>query len=154
MLNFRGNVLTRSLPLLITQQSSYAPPSPRAAWQLRRYVCAIYAVIAIVGVLLLATREAREPAPSKGVQRQYLQGRKILIAANYFNNMDLLDAHCDEMVLLLDALVLAGATPYVSVYENGSEDETPAFLREWKRRLDERGIANTILVDDAPSWSA
>ncbi|EQC41450.1 hypothetical protein SDRG_01418 [Saprolegnia diclina VS20] len=154
MLNFRGDVLSRSLPLPFTLPSSQpAPRSPRAVWPLRKCARALYLIVAILGVLLLATREAREPAPSKGVQRQYLQGRKILIAANYFNNMDLLDAHCDEMALLLDALVLAGATPYVSVYENGSKDETPAFLREWQRRLDERGIANTINIDDAPSWS-
>ncbi|KAG9409613.1 hypothetical protein AC1031_019874 [Aphanomyces cochlioides] len=132
---------------------------PRRTYHARHRVAArvmYIAAMAILGIVLFvsATREAPMTPPSEESVRQLLHGRKILVAANYFDNMDILDAHTKQMASFLTMLKAAGAEPYVSVYENGSSDDTPAYLRQWGERLEAMNVPNHINIDTAPGWKA
>ncbi len=64
------------------------------------------------------------------------------IAVNFFNNQ----AVIPDFILQLEALVhfLGAENVYVSVYENGSEDQTKTYLHIMRKYLDYLNVANTV----------
>ncbi|OQS05608.1 capsular associated protein [Thraustotheca clavata] len=148
MLNFRGDVQGTVLP---TTNSLYVEAfRPWKQTNIRQYV---YVCAIVLCCLVFCTMEPRIPGPPDSIVKYHLQGRKIMIAANYYNNAGIMAAHTNEMLVLIKALQKAGATPYISIYENGSKDETPTYLRTWKNTLDTNGIESSIFIDSAPSWN-
>ncbi|XXQ37369.1 Cryptococcal mannosyltransferase 1 [Plasmodiophora brassicae] len=113
----------------------------------------VVGVLVVLVVLLVATRRARPPPPTAADLRP-LAGRRILIAANYWNNMAILPAHADAMVALIALLRAASASVFVSIYENGSTDGTDRFLRSFKARLRALDVLHRVVVDRRPPWEA
>ncbi|KAF0682956.1 Aste57867_24969 [Aphanomyces stellatus] len=119
---------------------------------LARTIYALSIALLFLLFVVFASKESRVPPPSATTLRRLLEGRRILVAANYFNNSAILDAHTHEMARFLAMLQSAGAVPYVSIYENGSGDDTPARLRQWGVRLDSMHVPHTINLESSPAW--
>ncbi|OQS02270.1 capsular associated protein [Thraustotheca clavata] len=146
-MSFRGDVQGSMLPTFA--QCSVPIRPPRLNF-IRRYA---WVWVMCFCFFVFCTMESHVPGPPEAIVKYHLQGRKIMIAANYYNNADILPTHIDEMFVLIKALQKAGATPYISVYENGSKDNTPNQLKTWKHTLDLIGVGSTIFIDSAPSWN-
>ncbi|KAI8905556.1 cryptococcal mannosyltransferase 1-domain-containing protein [Gorgonomyces haynaldii] len=77
----------------------------------------------------------------------YLQhlNTTFLIALNLYNNeqvFPLLSSQIDSLIEFLGRDRF-----YVSVYENGSRDNTQLLLSDWRKTLDTRGVRNRIVTD-------
>ncbi|KAI8099642.1 cryptococcal mannosyltransferase 1-domain-containing protein [Halteromyces radiatus] len=72
----------------------------------------------------------------------------LFIAANLYNNQDILD-HWTTQVLKL-AQWAGPNRSYISIFENGSTDNTKALLLKFKTRLTQENIPHTIILDDTP----
>ncbi|KZV65968.1 glycosyltransferase family 69 protein, partial [Peniophora sp. CONT] len=71
--------------------------------------------------------------------------RTVFIAANLYNNEDVLPTFFQELPLLLR--YLGPANVYISVYENGSTDKTPHLLQLLRELLSVMGTPHRILTD-------
>ncbi|EWC48789.1 hypothetical protein DRE_00094 [Drechslerella stenobrocha 248] len=92
---------------------------------------------------------------------------KVYIAANHWISAKVLKPYWINGLLLL-IQQLGPENVFVSIYENGSWDETPAMLRELDEILDKMGVARRVLIeavthreqvaelvaqgDDKPGW--
>ncbi|CAG8671279.1 5878_t:CDS:2 [Acaulospora morrowiae] len=73
---------------------------------------------------------------------------KIFIAANFHNNEDILPNFSEQLLDLLR--ILNPENVYVSLFENGSKDNTKFLLHALRSDLDAKGIPNTIIINDSP----
>lgn len=76
-------------------------------------------------------RKQRPSCPMRAWQRERyanikLENRTVFIAANLYNNEDVLPTFFQELPVLLQ--YLDSTNVYVSIYENGSTDKTPHLL--------------------------
>ncbi|EPS36184.1 hypothetical protein H072_10301 [Dactylellina haptotyla CBS 200.50] len=92
---------------------------------------------------------------------------KVFIAANHWISGKILKPFWINGLLML-IQQLGPENVFVSIYENGSWDETPAMLRELDRELERLGVARRVLIeaithrqqveevvklgDDKPGW--
>lgn len=80
------------------------------------------------------------------INKNKLSGNKYFIAANLFNNENILDDWKNELVKLINYLGTDNC--YVSIFENGdSTDRTPNILRDFAIELDTLGIKNQIVTE-------
>ncbi|GBB97986.1 hypothetical protein RclHR1_03110018 [Rhizophagus clarus] len=77
-----------------------------------------------------------------------LSQRKIFIAANFYNNEDILSNFNEQLLELVQ--ILGTENVYISIFENGSKDNTKLFLQILQSTLDAMDVANTIIIDDTP----
>ncbi|KAF3932150.1 hypothetical protein ABW20_dc0108129 [Dactylellina cionopaga] len=71
---------------------------------------------------------------------------KVYIAANHWISGKVLKPYWINGLLLL-IKQLGPENVYVSIYENGSWDETPAMLRELDQELGRMGVARRVLIE-------
>ncbi|CAB4475961.1 uncharacterized protein OCT59_017999 [Rhizophagus irregularis] len=76
--------------------------------------------------------------------------RKIFIAANFYNNEDILPNFSEQLLELVQ--ILGPENVYISIFENGSKDNTKLFLQTLQSTLNSIDIANTIIIDDTPKY--
>ncbi len=59
-----------------------------------------------------------------------------------------------QLLRLMTVLRESGAADvFLSVYESGSIDQTPLFLRQLRTHLDQLGFRHRIVIDDTPrTW--
>ncbi|KAI7887443.1 hypothetical protein K492DRAFT_202607 [Lichtheimia hyalospora FSU 10163] len=75
----------------------------------------------------------------------------LFIAANLYNNEPILNYWITEVERLAQ---WAGPTRvFISVYENGSQDQTKQILTSWQDRLEEMNIPHRIITDDQPKMT-
>nr|CAG8487819.1 7779_t:CDS:2 [Entrophospora candida] len=75
-----------------------------------------------------------------------LPQQKIFIAANFYNNEDILYDFNEQLLKLIQ--ILKPENVYVSIFENGSKDKTKSLLYTLQSSLNLLGVANTIITDD------
>ncbi|KAJ2619802.1 hypothetical protein GGF44_005582, partial [Coemansia sp. RSA 1694] len=72
----------------------------------------------------------------------------IFIAANLHNSEKTLPNMIAQLLALADTL--GHKRIFISIYENGSKDQTKEILRRFNATLDALGIAHRIIADEAP----
>ncbi|KAI0311465.1 cryptococcal mannosyltransferase 1-domain-containing protein [Amylostereum chailletii] len=77
--------------------------------------------------------------------------KNIFFAMNFYNNEDVLPTFFQEFPLLLQRL--GTNRVYVSIYENGSEDNTPELLDEFEDMLRALGVAHTVEAKGRTEYS-
>ncbi|CAG8628674.1 7735_t:CDS:2 [Rhizophagus irregularis] len=75
---------------------------------------------------------------------------EIFIAANFYNNEDILPNFSEQLLELVQ--ILGPENVYISIFENGSKDNTKLFLQTLQSTLNSIDIANTIIIDDTPKY--
>ncbi|BFZ64840.1 hypothetical protein YB2330_005993 [Saitoella coloradoensis] len=81
-----------------------------------------------------------------------IKGKRFFLAMNAYNNARVLPTIFREMVDLTAILTNRGASSvFISIVENGSEDEGPAMLAAFRDLLDEFEIPNLIITDSTPT---
>ncbi|CAO3624386.1 unnamed protein product [Cunninghamella blakesleeana] len=76
---------------------------------------------------------------------------KVYIAANLYNNENIIYNWTDQIKKLIQ--YFGENNIYVSIYENGSTDNTKKALKEFKEYLLDSDVHHTILTDDKPAIS-
>ncbi|KAH7104564.1 cryptococcal mannosyltransferase 1-domain-containing protein [Auriculariales sp. MPI-PUGE-AT-0066] len=126
----------------------WAQPSSKAI--------AFYVVLAMFGVFLNATYEQKadirfRPLLQKALSHPKPEGyhtqEKYFICANFYENEDILPRWTQEMVKVIQ--YLGTSNVFVSIYENNSEDYTPALLRRFDKQLEELGVERLIRTNDS-----
>lgn len=108
------------------------------------------ALIALI-LLLFATwdllsRLDSSPDPQALENSDVLPGR-VFIASNHWNSGRILRSHWADAVVGL-ITKLGPENVYFSLYESGSWDDTKDALWELDQRLEELGVARTVILDD------
>ncbi|ODQ50383.1 hypothetical protein SAICODRAFT_31929 [Saitoella complicata NRRL Y-17804] len=81
-----------------------------------------------------------------------IKGKRFFLAMNAYNNGRVLPTIFREMIDLVAILTNRGAdSVFVSIVENGSEDEGPAMLAAFRGLLDDFEIPNLIITDSTPT---
>ncbi|CAO3607639.1 unnamed protein product [Cunninghamella echinulata] len=75
---------------------------------------------------------------------------KIYIAANLYNNEKIIDNWTYQIKKLIQ--YYGTNNIYVSIFENGSTDNTRNALREFKEYLLDAQVHHTIILDDRPKY--
>ncbi|KAI9374658.1 cryptococcal mannosyltransferase 1-domain-containing protein [Aspergillus egyptiacus] len=75
--------------------------------------------------------------------------QRIFIASAFWNNEQILSRQWNEAVVDL-ANVFGSDNIFVSVYEDGSSEETKASLRNLEKALDKNGVQRSITISDSP----
>ncbi|CAJ0842225.1 596_t:CDS:2, partial [Entrophospora sp. SA101] len=92
-----------------------------------------------------STTSATNKAPKKVLPwKEFFE--EIFIAANFYNNEDILYDFNEELLKLIQ--ILKPENVYVSIFENGSKDKTKSLLYTLQSSLNLLGVANTIITDD------
>lgn len=94
---------------------------------------------------LLYRLDSRAPEPPAAAANIPL-GR-VFIASNHWNSAKILKSHWSNSVLELIAKI-GPENVYFSLYESGSWDDTKGELRQLDSRLEELGVARTIIMDE------
>eukprot|EP00474_Spongospora_subterranea_P000790 CRZ01248.1 hypothetical protein [Spongospora subterranea] len=127
-------------------------PSSQGLWRwLHKWKRAILIFLFTIAFTIVVSMEAKVPPPNQS-ELSLLQGKKILIAANYYENEAILESHMRQLFLFVSMIRSAGAIVFVSIYENGSHDSTPALLNKAKQRLRAQDIPHRVLNERIPSW--
>ncbi|RKP20245.1 hypothetical protein ROZALSC1DRAFT_5427, partial [Rozella allomycis CSF55] len=71
--------------------------------------------------------------------------KKYFIAANLHNNQEVLPKWCST--LLKFSNYVGNQNVHVSIYESGSNDKTVELLEDFKSKLNERSISNSITLN-------
>ncbi|PKY46466.1 hypothetical protein RhiirA4_461329 [Rhizophagus irregularis] len=79
-----------------------------------------------------------------------LPQQKIFIAANFYNNESILSNFSEQLLELIQ--ILKQENVYVSIFENGSKDNTKFFLHTLQSTLNNIGVENTVITDDTPKY--
>ncbi|KAL1405248.1 hypothetical protein Q8F55_008874 [Vanrija albida] len=77
---------------------------------------------------------------------------KYFIAANLYNNEDLVPQWLDQVVKLAEHL--GPSNTFVSIYESNSKDKTPELLASLATRLTHLGVSNRVISEKTPRWWA
>jgi len=73
----------------------------------------------------------------------------LFIGANYHNNAKLLQGHhLPELMNVLNTLLLSNISVYVSIYESGSTDSTPAVLASFGEWLIRQNVPHRIITGE------
>lgn len=116
----------------------------------RKDFVAFLTILVCISLAIARTMNMTSVTSSKNYGR--LKGKRVFIAANYHNNIRILDSHIREVERFIQLLQGYGATVFLSVYENGSTDGTNGTLLSWKSRLEKTAIPHRILaMNDHPT---
>ena len=85
--------------------------------------------------------------PDQIVSNGYVNTEKIFVTGLAWNSAILFRTHLIEQIKDLVRL-LGVENVYISIYENGSYDDTKGALRELQLLLEEMGVRNTITVNE------
>ncbi|TXT04902.1 hypothetical protein VHUM_03985 [Vanrija humicola] len=77
---------------------------------------------------------------------------KYFIAANLYNNEDLVPHWSDQVIKLAEHL--GPSNTFVSIYESNSKDKTPELLADFATRLTHLGVANRVVSENTTRWWA
>ncbi|WOO85796.1 uncharacterized protein LOC62_07G009282 [Vanrija pseudolonga] len=77
---------------------------------------------------------------------------KYFIAANLYNNEDLVPHWSDQVVKLAEHL--GPSNTFVSIYESNSKDKTPELLADLATRLTHLGVPNRVISEKTARWWA
>ncbi|KAL1928523.1 hypothetical protein VTP01DRAFT_2879 [Rhizomucor pusillus] len=108
-----------------------------------------FLALLILGILSLICRYYLESGKQSTNLSTTDRPPSIFVAANLRNNARILRNWIKQVELLVK---WAGPSRvFVSIYENGSRDETKAILKEWEEQLSKKNIAHRIVTEDASS---
>ncbi|BFZ59267.1 hypothetical protein YB2330_000273 [Saitoella coloradoensis] len=94
----------------------------------------------------LRLAKCRHDTPSRYAALTNQKDKRYFLAMNAYNNEEVLPTVMAEMGDVISLLVAAGATIFVSIVENGSDDQTPEMLRAFAKTLKDWGISNKIVT--------
>jgi hypothetical protein len=79
------------------------------------------------------------------INKSKLKSQKYFIAANLYNNQDIIEDWTSEMLKLVN--YLGPENCFVSIVENGdSSDKTPLVLKKFEEELNSRNVTNRIIT--------
>lgn len=104
----------------------------------------------------VATYPGSSAAVSRELEARQLAGRlssfapprTYFIALNLNNNADVMDQLEDQLLVLVDAV--GSSRIFVSVWENGSRDDTPLLMARLAAALAARGVQHSVVSDPSP----
>ena len=117
--------------------------------RLRQVRSALYALLLILVLDFLWSTQSSYPLPISVPNAQALNNiSSVYIASTQWNSASLLQEHwIPNLLQVARDLKAANISIVISIYENGSTDDTKDLLVGLKRALDEDQIQNEITVD-------
>ena len=109
---------------------------------LRVFFAAACLLLAAAAAIVVASLPPRLPSRLRA-------NTSLYIACNLYNNEDIMPKFNAEIVRL--GQMVGAANLYVSVFENGSSDNTKGQLKQLQALLDEQGVRHTVHTSDA-TW--
>ncbi|KAK9449431.1 cryptococcal mannosyltransferase 1-domain-containing protein [Limtongia smithiae] len=130
-------------PIISNNAVAYRPTRLRSIFCVAAAVLYIYIIYEHGLRSPYATAVGRKDV-NDAVARAKDAGAAYFIAANFYNNEDILPVWIAEIVKLVD--ILGEDNVYLSLSENDSDDATASRLLQFKRYLTHRGVAHNLNV--------
>lgn len=115
-------------------------------------LCALGAVASILAYGAYEQRSERTHFEPSTAELDRIQSQWYFFAANFHNNAAVLVQQIPIYLSLFSTL--GDRNVFVSVFENGSKDDTHRLLREFAAELRARGIKHHIVLSATSSWNA
>ncbi|KAK9430874.1 cryptococcal mannosyltransferase 1-domain-containing protein [Lipomyces doorenjongii] len=112
---------------------------------------ALIIITGLIYTVFIYTYGLRSPYPRHAAETQFAKERlnsrtndAYFIAANFYNNNDILPSWIAEIVKLID--VLGSDNVYVSLAENDSQDNTASSLLQFSQYLHHKGVQYSLNI--------
>ena len=111
---------------------------------------ALFAVFVVLTLDLFLSYQSSYPHISSVTTARDLTGlQSVYIASTQWNSGKLLQEHwIPSLLQVVKGFKDANIAVFVSIYENGSWDDTKSILRQLRQTLEDSGVRHEIVIDD------